>query len=1008
MQLKTDSHVQGFLNNPENTMNTELCANVGLVLLKLANHFSKSTSTYKANSSQSIILAQSIDASLEALSEKVAIQSEAVKKGWEYLQNKLKEAPNSLDSVTTWIDGEESTRLIDLKTTLALVYLALTDKNTFWLEALKKDLSPTASQKEKISFREQFENSYLKEENDRLLTLWNCFIALQSKNRCHLGIRNELAMTLNGVYPGVWFIEDFELFLRSFLSEHLHQLIETFKPSPILYRATVLAKMSGEHLEDFEKALEQSKPDLLMRIKNTCLDHGINPQHAKIIHFLEAMQDLDLSWEGNAIMSSLAALFDPNKTPDKLLLVIRNWAIKQFEFDNQGHKDSVICFAKVYKVNELYKSHQALLRIWNQEVITIKQLDQLIKNINKYVTECFAQLSPQLASNELHIEMDHFLIANSTFAKDAQCDWIENFFIHWGMAKNQRNRTPLIQLYDKLHSPQMQEKYWVTNAFLEQQFSQMVDEKVDVTPYLINRVFLHAITVHPKQWTGLFFNYLSSTYDFVLGEMAKQNLLGHLLKQDSYPQDLLSQLKYLQEYYQFLQEETHSKPASITTFIPMKDFIVCMDDFRFMMGRLLTTQHKTFINSLSNEDFQNIIKNYEHFNYVIKLLSPTQTVAFIDSLSNTFLKNLIENKTIFVSMINTHLTDHQKDNFINSLDNTFFEPLIKNIYDLDYVIEHLPETPRINFIKSLNNEFLKSLIGTVLDLEKMTERLKGDQKIEFMNSLDNEFLKNNITNVPSLIIMVEILTRDQKTNLINSLDNEFLKNLICYGYQLPLLIKIISELQRSDFISSLSNEFLKKIIKSPLDFPLVINNLPETQKVNFIDFFINSMSEGFLNTFKNVYLLNDVISCLSETQIPVFISHLEKKTITDCIKNITNYQYITNKLSKEQKKAFIDSLNKLDELLILIITQDTAPVHHSVMDCCIKKPEAINYRPIRFITGRPLPRIITNINPEQSYEMPSLRGFPNYSPNFFGSENATQSNIETENNTNSTHDFDVD
>lgn len=85
-ELSSNAIQQNFLANSENTMNAELGANVGLVLLRLARHFSNTPSNQAFDWSQPIISSEKIEAYLLALSEQVAQQENAVQEAWSHVK----------------------------------------------------------------------------------------------------------------------------------------------------------------------------------------------------------------------------------------------------------------------------------------------------------------------------------------------------------------------------------------------------------------------------------------------------------------------------------------------------------------------------------------------------------------------------------------------------------------------------------------------------------------------------------------------------------------------------------------------------------------------------------------------------------------------------------------------------------------------------------------------------------------------------------------------------------
>lgn len=625
---------------------------------------------------------------------------------------------------------------------MALVYAALTDKEAFW-QAAKKKLPPTASKKDIITLQGEFENQYAKDEKDRLATLWNCFIGLQSKSICHTGIRNEFAMNLNGVYPDVWFIEDMGAFLHDYLTEHLHQQIDTFKENPALYRDIILAEMQGERLELLSSTLEKTKPKLEQTIKQTLVEHGINPQGytKKINSYLGALEDISPSFGSNALMSSLSSILAPSfKKDDELLLVIKDWINREFQFNNEPHENQVVSFDKIQKTTALFKKYQAALRTWNHELITPEQLDHLENLLESYKKNCLQSSSPQPISEEQEIAIGQFEKACSAFKSDGQCHWIENFFIQWAMARRNDEPNDLRQLYSSLYDSTMLEKILVTDTFLEKQFPN-TQEEIEITPYLINRLFLHATTVHPKAWTNTFSNTLERVYDFVANELTNQaqDPSALALKRDSYPEGLLRQLKYLQEYYQYLREDHLKQPENIDFYLPMKQFILTVRQFIFVTHCLPSTQKEAFMASLDNEFLQSIIKNSKDLIQVVEELSETQKESFMNSWGDEFLQSIIKN-THDLSQVATRSPAIQAKAFMASLSNQFLQSFIKNSDDLGLVVHELPGTQKDAFITYLSNEFFEKEPCSIASSTAFSQKTKAEKQQSLINYINNNEL----------------------------------------------------------------------------------------------------------------------------------------------------------------------------------------------------------------------------------------------------------------------------
>ncbi|MBA3536352.1 MAG: hypothetical protein H0T84_07070 [Tatlockia sp.] len=907
MQTKLDlsSTVNAqFIGETENTMTTEVCANVGLVLLQLDRHFAENSSN--PTDILPTISNTKVNGYIKALSNEVANQEESVKKAWLYIQTKLAEEPNGLDKVTTWENGAEITCNINVKTTLALVYAALTDKYAYWQEALTKHLPSTASPKDIITLRGDFETTYPQDEVDRLSTLWQCFITLGSKKVCHTGIRNDFTMTLNGVYPGIWIIENIDAFLLAFMTEHLNHQIDKFRIDPPLYRAMVLSDLSGERLGPLKKALKQSQPVLEESIINTFATHGINPKNCskKINDYLQAIEDLTPTWEGKAGMSALASILAPRFNPDKLLLVIQNWIKSSFEFNNDSHARQVMTFNSAQEISKLITKYQGLLRAWNQEMITETQIDELNHLLKSYETKCMERAAPQI-DEELSVAMLRFEKVSFAFRNDARYDWVENFFIHWALAKETDNQESLIQLYSSLHEPVIQEKYLVTDDFLEQQFPQTASE-IEITPYLINRLFLHAIMVHPTQWTKLFSNYFSRVHTFVEQELVNpgQAHQALALKNDSYPKALMQQMKFLHTHFQSIQEERENPIVPFDFYLPMKHFIRNTMQLNNVMMLLSDSQKTAFINFLGHEFLKTLIKSFSKIVSVIKGLSENQIPVFMNALGHEFLITLIKN-TMHLGMIIYPLTETQIPIFIDALGNEFIKTLIKSPTDLWRVIKECSENQIPVFINALGNEFLKTLIKNSNNLGEVIKLLPENQKTVLINALDHEFLKTLIESSSDLGEVISELSENQILTFIEALGHEFLETLIESPSDVDDVIEWLSDNRKAVFINALGPEFLKTLINSFDDFGKVILMLSENKRTVFINGLGNEILKSYIKTPRN---LRSVIKWLSVNQKPDFIDFLGNEFLKSLIKYSNDLGDVIYELSENQITAFIDIL----------------------------------------------------------------------------------------------------
>ncbi len=277
-------NIQDFIGDTENTMTAELSASAGIVIQKLSK-------IYLSENSE-----EEIAVYLEKLSKCISSQSdESLQLVWAYIQERIEETSNVLDLVSIWQNGKLKQRLMPLKRTLALVYAALTDEKQYsdHFDLYSKELSE--EENETIRLKRVDADQY-----DRLTTLFNCFKDIQKLGDeiCHQGIRHEFVLTLNGVYPGVWIIEEFKLFLTDMLFEHVYQQLESIRQTdPQNFLQILLVEISSaKRQKEFKHALKNTKQDLIDKIAAKCIEHGINPakQTEKINNYVNAINDFEL------------------------------------------------------------------------------------------------------------------------------------------------------------------------------------------------------------------------------------------------------------------------------------------------------------------------------------------------------------------------------------------------------------------------------------------------------------------------------------------------------------------------------------------------------------------------------------------------------------------------------------------------------------------------------------------------------------------------------------------
>lgn len=876
-------------------MKIELGNTVAFIMLKLAKHFSKNNIAL----SQTALSEEEVESYIKALSDRVEEQSQAVKDNWLFIQKKLAEQTNELDKLSTWINAEEVTCCFELKTCLALVYAALTDKDVFWQET-KNSLPKTVSQ---ITLRGEFEEQYPKDEADRLLTLWKSFQIIASRTSiCHAGIRNEFCMTLNGVYPGVELIEDINAYIHSFLLEHLYEQIETFKSAPERYREILFAEMQGERSEHLKMVLMQSKSYLQSTIERRCNAQGVKPELFKKLleKYLDALDDLSVSWEKHAALSALSSLLAPSlKTEDGLRLVVKKWIKVNYQLDNNAHEQQVISFNNAQNAVALLQKFQTLIATWNQEVLSQEQIEQLSTMLDDYHKDCLDKRSPQCASDTLLNAMKDFEKACEAFKADRRYDWVENFFAKWSVAKIDAAR----QLYKELNAPEMQEKYLVTTDFLKLVFPEGAT-KIDVTPYQINRLFLHAIMVPVAQWKGDFFKSLLISYKYVVEKLAtggKDKITQSALKKDSYGPNLMSQINYLLACYSKDKEPT--APSSF--YIPMKHVVKTITHCCDVINHLTGTQEIIFINALGHNCLKNLITDNLSLAKVIKVLTKTKIPAFIDVLGCDFVRNRITS-AYDLTYVMKNFQEFKWSTFINTLGEDFLKTVIISTSSLSEIkVLYLSEAQNYDFINALGADFLKQMIRNKSDLIQIMKYQSEAHIPAFIGALDYDFLGKLSINAPDVLSMIKTLSETQQSACINGLIDDFLKMMITAPLDLNYVMKHLFETRQSDFINVLGFDFLKSLIRFSYEFYQVLESLPKTHQSDFIS---SVRLDDLKQMIENRFYFCRVTQHLSKTNKSDFVSALGYDFLKNLIESKTDFASVMNHLSETQKSTFINHL----------------------------------------------------------------------------------------------------
>ena len=800
--LSIDKSLADFRNNPENTMNHFTVASVATVLIRLEQK-------YLANQSgqaKELTISQCIK-DIKQRFQTIFENEPTLAAVLNYITTTIDAPANELDRVTVFQNGETIERVILLKETLVLVFMALSDKTAYQV------LEPSDAEKDLI---------------DRMRTLYNCLNKLVEAPVCHVGQRNEITFCLNKSYPGVNIIED----INAFLMETLVGFIETkLGLLPAEQQFSLLCqRLHPEETENavYNKFLAPFKKDAEHVLETRCQDNGINPQdnelRKKITDFIKALSMLPAPVGIHRTGPQARTLFEvlyytrPHLLDAPLTLCLNRvkadlHACKTFaDFTAKGLPQWV----DYYELWQAIKKYQALPFLGAEE----NQLKDVIAHLLTRLPAYF-QRFPE-ADNDTVTAIDTakqlFIKETSAFKKAHNIGFIENFFGLWDSA----DKKTRYQLYSRLRHEQ--EKIRLSDSTLAHYIeSNRAGQVLHITPYIINRILLHALLVSPQQWTPVFYACFSRIFTFIRdrfrsegNEVANAGIADSLL-QSSYPTTLIRQLAFLDLVHREPNPGRENLGVAFDGFlIPANlDGIQCqsLEPFIFYMNHMPMVSESAFCRLLrSGDGLLPTLSDIYQLSSVLLSIPEASRITFMQILEPETLKQIIKNGNELAN-ISRQLPEASRMTFIQTLGAETVKQLIKNGGAIANILEQLPEASRMTFIQILGAETVKQIIKDGLELVDILKQLPEASRMTFIQTLGAETVKQLIKNGGAIANILEQLPEASRMTFIQTLGTETVKQLIKNGGAIANILEQLPEASRMTFMQTLGAETLKQIIK---------------------------------------------------------------------------------------------------------------------------------------------------------------------------------------------------
>lgn len=508
---------------------------------------------------------------------------------------------------------------------------------------------------------------------------------------------------------------------------------------------------------------------------------------------------------------------------------------------------SIAGFYSVYQCHNQILQYKNMLILSNQ--ITHEEIIQFLHDCDEYYQQQIRASDTETLINptlSLHTQICNLQKAISLSKKDDLSDKITNFFSLWYVAKSESDINTLKQLYSLLLEPKALEKINLTDALIHRLTSNFSEENgqsiISITPYEINRIFLHAIINHPGSWSRAFADIFQTTLNFIQQPFPENQQLSHQLIEDSYPTELITQLNYL--YAKHVHHNVaHERPSDM---LVLPHNIKTANEW-FYVSILLSNEKRLSIYRILKANIDNLLDTYitntYKFSEAINSLPTSECNFFITSFIEKHPRKITENR-MFITL------NHEHHNMFCEAIIRNPRSIIKSTQDFQYVMFYMNEHRDAFYIAC--SDYLNELINTSNDFNIIMSLLTDAQRTVLYSNMIipwNELIKTG----QDFKEIFQYLNEEQRTEVYS-----FIKNLNCWaeiirsGCDYEALVKYLNP-QQTAYVNSNTVHRFHEITKTADDFRDLIISINIEQIPQFCISIIDRLHTIFKNGY-NFYL----------------------------------------------------------------------------------------------------------------------------------------------------------